>query len=261
VLLQLVAKRLLGDYSKELAQIDVGGVARFVATQAAELTLNRSGLRSLGQAVVDSGSARRAAGPLKDPDTQHELLTERARASLAEVAGRLRPAAKMSKRRGAELFNAHQDEMIEAARAHVELLQWEAFTEAVDGLRSGGDEGTAEVMGWLRDLFGLGLVEKHLAWYLMNGRLSMQRARTLGDYINRLLARIRPHALDLVEAFGYGPEHTRAAINAGAEATRQGESRSYRREQLASSDAPVDEKAVIAAAKRRKRRSGDAPRR
>ena len=43
----------------------------------------------------------------------------------------------------------------------------------------------------------------------------MQRGRTVGDYINRLLVKIRPHALDLVDAFGYGPEHLRAAIATG----------------------------------------------
>ena len=38
------------------------------------------------------------------------------------------------------------------------------------------DAGTKHVLTWLRDLFGLGLIEKHLAWYLINGRLSAQRA-------------------------------------------------------------------------------------
>ena len=95
------------------------------------------------------------------------------------------------------------------------------------------DPGTKRVLTWLRDLFGLSLIEKNLSWYLMNGRLSMQRGRTVGDYINRLLAKIRPHALDLVDAFGYGPEHLRAAIATGAEQTRQDEARAYFRAQRA----------------------------
>ena len=80
----------------------------------------------------------------------------------------------------------------------------------------------------------------------MNGRLSMQRARTVGDYINRLLVKIRPHALDLVDAFGDGDEHVRAAIATGAEKARQDEARAYVRAQRARGDAPVDEKALLA---------------
>ena len=102
------------------------------------------------------------------------------------------------------------------------------------------------MLTWLRDLFGLSLIEKNLSWYLMNGRLSMQRARTVGEYINRLLIKIRPHALDLVDAFGYGPDHLRAAIATGAEKLRQDEARDFYRAQRASGQAPVDEKVLLA---------------
>ena len=102
------------------------------------------------------------------------------------------------------------------------------------------------MLTWLRDLFGLSLIEKNLSWYLMNGRLSMQRARTVGEYINRLLVKIRPHALDLVDAFGYGGDHVRAAIATGAEKKRQDEARAYFRSQRASGQSPVDEKVLLA---------------
>ena len=141
------------------------------------------------------------------------------------------------------MFNRHQDELIDAAQAHAELLQWEAFTEALGRVE---DPGTKTVLTWLRDLFGLSLIEKNLSWYLMNGRLSMQRGRTVGEYINRLLTKIRPHALDLVDAFGYGPDHLRAAIATGAEKIRQDEAREYYRVQRASGQAPVDEKVLLA---------------
>jgi acyl-CoA oxidase len=162
---------------------------------------------------------------------------------VAEVGAALKGAGKLPQHQAAALFNQHQNELIEAAQAHAELLQWEAFTEA---LAKVDDAGTKEVLTRLRDLFGLSLIEKHLSWYLMNGRLSMQRGRTVGTYINRLLVKIRPHALDLVDAFGYGPEHLRAAIATGAEATRQDEARTYFRQQRASGSAPADEKTLLA---------------
>lgn len=246
VLLQLVAKRLLADYGKEFRNLDFGVLARFVAVQAADLTINKTGLRQAAQFVADTGSAQKSAKALKDVDTQRQMLTDRVQTMVAEVAAALKEAARLPKDKGAEIFNDNQNSLIEAARAHAELLQWEAFTSALGRIE---DEGTLRVMTRLRDLFGLTLIEKHLDWYLMNGRISMQRARTLAPYINRVLGKLRPHALDLVDAFGYGPEHLRATIATGIERERQDEARDYYRRLRASSDAPVDEKILIQRAK------------
>ncbi|MBG0739605.1 acyl-CoA dehydrogenase family protein [Paeniglutamicibacter antarcticus] len=242
VLLQLVAKRLLSDYAREFRNVDFGVLARYAFSQAADLTLNKTGLRQVAQFVADSGSVQKSVLALRDEDGQRALLTERVQTMVAEVAGALKDAAKLPQPSAAGVFNRHQNELIEAARAHAELLQWEAFTE---GLSRVEDAGTKEVLTWLRDLFGLSLIEKHLSWYLMNGRISMQRARTVGGYINRLLAKLRPHALDLVDAFGYGPEHLRAPIATGIEKSRQDEAADYFRHQRASGTAPMDEKVLL----------------
>jgi acyl-CoA oxidase len=254
VLLQLVAKRLLADYAKEFRNVDIGVVARYVVSQAAGAAVHRTGLRQVAQFVADTGSVQKAAIALRDEDTQRLLLTDRVQTMVAEVGAALKGTNKLPQQQAAAAFNKHQHELIEAAQAHAELLQWEAFTEALANVN---DPGTKRVLTWLRDLFGLSLIEKNLSWYLMNGRLSMQRARTVGDYINRLLVKIRPHALDLVDAFGYGQEHLRAAIATGAEQNRQDGARAYFRGQRASGKAPVDEKVLLA----RQAREAKAPRR
>ncbi|MFF1574603.1 acyl-CoA dehydrogenase [Leifsonia sp. NPDC058292] len=241
VLLQLVAKRLLTDFSRKFAKADAGALARYVVTQAAGKAYHGTGLRSVAQTVKDFGSTARAVNWLQEPSTQRELLTGRVEAMVGDVAGRLRSANKLGKKAAADLFNSQQNELIEAARAHAELLQWEAFTDALD---QAPDAGTKQVLTWLRDLFGFGLIEKHLSWYLIHGRLSPQRAQAVSAYIDRLLTRIRPHAVDLVDAFGYGPELVRAKIATGAEAERQAEARAYYAEQRASGTAPVDEKTL-----------------
>ena len=243
VLLQLVAKRLLNDYAKEFRTMNVGALAKFALGQAAGVAY-RTGLGAVAQFVRDSGRAQRAALALRDEDMQRLLLADRVQTMVAEVAQALHGANRLPQAQAAARFNAHQNELIEAARAHAELLQWEAFTEALADVH---DPGTRKVLTWLRDLFGLSLIEKHLAWYLMNGRLSMQRGRTVGEYINRLLAKLRPHALDLVAAFGYGPEHLRAAIATGIEAERQAEAADYYAAQRASGTAPKLEKHTKAA--------------
>jgi acyl-CoA oxidase len=243
VLLQLVAKRLLADYAKEFRNVDFGVLARYVVGQATGVAIHRTGLRQVAQFVADTGSVQKAALALRDEEGQRALLTDRVQTMVADVGAALKGAGKLPHDKGAALFNQHQNELIEAAQAHAELLQWEAFTEA---LRDVADPGTKTVLTWLRDLFGLSLIEKNLAWYLMNGRLSMQRGRTVGDYINRLLVKIRPHAVDLVDAFGYGPDHVRAAIATGAEKARQDEAREYLRAQRASGQSPVEEKILLA---------------
>ena len=109
-------------------------------------------------------------------------------------------------------------------------------------LSSVPDGGTRQVLTWLRDLFGLTLVERHLAWYLVHGRLSAGRARTVSSYRDRLLARLRPYAQDLVDAFGFTPAMIGAPIASGAERERQDEARAYGRATRAAGGAAIPEK-------------------
>ncbi|QCB92640.1 acyl-CoA dehydrogenase [Cellulomonas shaoxiangyii] len=243
VLYQLVAKRLLGDYAKSLTalQSDRGDMARFVAERVADAALHRTPLVRAVQALGDLGDARRSVGRLRDEETQRDLLTDRVETMVAQVAQALAPARTMSPEKAAALFDTHQHDLIEAAAAHAERVQWEAFTRALAGVE---DPATRQVLTWVRDLFGLSLVERNLAWYLINGRLSAGRARTVTSYIDRLLVRLRPHAQDLVDAFGYRQEHLRAPISSGAEHERQEQARAHYRAQRASGAAPIPEKHV-----------------
>ncbi len=240
VLLQLVGKRLLTDYARQFTGKDAAALAKFAVGQTAGKVFHGAGLRQFGQSVADFGQVARSVENGLREEQQHLLLTERVQQMIADIAGRLRPGAK-DKALGARLFNENQAELIEAARAHGELLQWEAFTDAVHRV---DDPDTRKLLTWLRDLFGLQLIEKHLAWHLINGRLSMQRAAAVSSYIDRLCARLRPYALELVDAFGYEPEHVRAPIASGAEKQRQDEARAYYAELAASGEAPVEEKAL-----------------
>ncbi len=240
VLLQLVAKRLLTDYSRKFAQADAGALAHYVVDQVNEAAINRTGLRGLAQTVVDFGSTARSVGYIRDTDSQRQLLTDRVRTMIAEIAGRLRNASKLPKMQAAQLFNSNQNALIEAARAHGELLQWEAFTDALDEIDDGD---TRQVLTWLRDLFGLGLIEKHAAWYLIHGRISSQRALAITSYIDdRLLPRLREHALPLVAAFEFTPELIGAPIALGAEKQRQDEAMAHYQALRDAGTAPLEEK-------------------
>ncbi|WP_315098192.1 acyl-CoA dehydrogenase [uncultured Cellulomonas sp.] len=239
VLLQLVGKRLLTDYAKGFKHLDATKVARMVAERAADAARYRTPLHRAVQTIADVGDPRRSAGQLRETATQRELLVDRVETMVAEIAQALRPAQKADPATAAAIFNAHQHELVEAARAHAELVQWESFTAALERVT---DPGTRQILTWVRDLFGLTVIERNLTWYLLNGRLSAGRARTVTSYIDRLLARLRPHAQSLVDAFGYEQAHLRAPIASGAEQARQDEARAYYRAQRASGDAPVPEK-------------------
>ncbi|BDV29498.1 acyl-CoA dehydrogenase [Microbacterium terricola] len=241
VLLQLVGKRLLSDFARQFKGADAAALAKYAVGQTAGKLFHGAGLRQLGQTVTDFGSTARSVELGLRAEQQHELLSGRVQQMVADVAGALRPAARMSPAEAAAVFNENQTQLIEAARAHAELLQWEAFTDGINRLE---DEDTAHVLTWLRDLFGLSLIEKHLAWYLINGRLSTQRAASVSRYIDRLCARLRPHAQDLVDAFGFAPEHVRAPIASGAERARQDEARAYFADLAASGELPTSEKAL-----------------
>jgi len=219
VLLQLVAKRLLSDYSKAFASPDFGTLAQYVVEQVGEVAFNRGGLRGLAQKFTDFGSTARSIGFVRDEEHQHQLLTDRVHTMIARLANELKHSGKKDPVETERVFNRHQNDLILAAKAHGELIQWEAFTSALKTIKN---PDTLKVMTWLRDLFGFTLLEENLAWYLMNGRLTSHRAEAITDYIDgRLLGRLKPHALDLVDAFGLTEGLIRSDLAFGSETRRR----------------------------------------
>lgn len=254
VLLQLVGKRLLSDYAAQFKDADAAALAKAAAGQLGE-GLTRFGLRQLGQSIADLGQVARSVEHVRSSAAQRALLTDRVQTMVADVAMGMRDATKGAKgdkgdktakaMAQADAFSAYQHQLIEAARAHAELLQWEAFTEALE--RFDGD--TLTVMTWLRDLFGLTLLERHASWYLINGRLTANRIEAITSYIDRLIGRVREVALDLVDAFELTPELLRAEIATGIEAERQAEAQAYVAERIAAGEWPIHEKELRARAK------------
>lgn len=235
ILLQLVGKRLLTEYAKQFAGGDKNAIAKAAAGQVRD-RLSRFGLRQLTQGVLDLGQTGRSIDSLRDSENQRALLADRVATMVTQIAMALRDGKKKGDENAA--FQANQAKLIEAARSHGELLQWEAFTEALE--QFSGD--TLTVMTWLRDLFGFSLIEKNAAWYLIHGRLSAQRVEALAAYADRLIGRLRPQMLDIVESFGLDNELVRAEIYSGIEAERQQEAADYVAEAKAAGEWPVHEK-------------------
>ncbi|MET4098443.1 acyl-CoA oxidase [Agrococcus sp. UYP10] len=255
VLLQLVGKRLLGDFAKQFKGASKADIARFAADQLFDRATALVGLRTLGQDVRDLRRVQNASVAIRDRDFQRDMLEDRVETMVAEIAGRLRHAPR-DQAKAAAAFNAEQHELIEAGRAWVELQQYDALDAAVERM----PEATKKVMTHVRDLFALTIIEEHAAWHLENGRLSGARSKAVTSTIERLLQKLRPHALDLVSAFGLTDAHLRATIATGAEGERQAEAIAHYEALRASGAMPVPEKqAREAAGEERLAGAGAAP--
>lgn len=187
VLLQLLAKNLLGDYGKSVAGLSKVGLARFVGEQALGEVTERTGLNRLRLRGLDPRSRK----------AQRTLIADRAEHLLAGVARRLRPALKQ----GADqfgIFNDAQDHLLDAARAHVDVLVFDAFTA---GIRRSAPE-VRPLLEKVLDLHALSVIERSRAWYLEHGRLNPGESRSVTAAVNDLCAELRPHARLLVDAFG-----------------------------------------------------------
>jgi len=218
VMLQLVAKRLLTDYSNAFKSPDFSTLASYVAEQVGESAINRGGLRGLAQNLTDFGSTARSVDYVKEEEHQHQLLVDRVHTEVARIANKMKAAGK-DKVKQAELFNRYQNDLINVATAHAELIMWEAFTSA---LKTINHEDTRQLLTWLRDLYGFTLLEKNLDWFMINGRLTSQRAEAITDYIDdRLLPRLKPYASDLVDAFELTEPLIRSSLAFGAEQKRR----------------------------------------
>jgi acyl-CoA oxidase len=203
VLLQLVAKELLTGYRDHFGELDMMGTALFVAEQTVETVVERVGGRRLLQRLKDAASTDESG--VLDRDWHAEIFEWRERHLLETLARRLRKAA------GADdpfaVFNAAQDHLLAAARAHVDNVLLAAFVNGIAGLPAGPERALLEAVC---DLFALSTIEAERGWIQEHGRLTAARSKAVIGAVNQLCHRLRPHVRTLVDGFGV-PEEALAA--------------------------------------------------
>ena len=198
VLLQLVAKSLLGEYQATFGDLDTLGIVRFGARLVGGTVIERSSARGIVQRLVDAAPGREEDVTFGIRGTQLRLLREREEHLLEGLARRLRRATAP----GADafaVFNATQDHLVEAATAHVERLVAESFAASVEQCP---EAEVKSVLARVCDLHVLATIERHKAWYLEHDRLSPARTKALTALVNEICAELRPLATDLVDGFG-----------------------------------------------------------
>ncbi|GAA4701489.1 acyl-CoA dehydrogenase [Nocardioides conyzicola] len=204
VLLQLVAKGLLTDYASEFEDMDQLGMVRFVTNLAVETVIERTSAHKLFERVKDllpGGDEWDQEAGLLDSEYQLAMLRFREEHMLSGVARRLKRGIDRKLNPGV-VFSEVQDHVIGAANAHVERLVLEAFVERLRDLPADAPEGNRVALGLLCDLFALSTIEADRAWFMEHGRLTVQRSKAISREVNSLCRKIRPIAVDLVDAWG-----------------------------------------------------------
>lgn len=202
VLLQLVAKGLLTDYRDTFGNLDTLGTVRFAARQFAGSVIERTAARGLVERLVAAAPGRDAQDAVLDRGWQCALFDEREQHLVDTLALRLRRAAEPDADAFA-VFNDAQDHVIAAARAHVDRVVLEAF---VAGVAACTDAAARAMLDRLCDLHALSTIEADRGWFLEHGRITPARSKQVTATVNSLCAQLRPHAQELVDAFGIPAE-------------------------------------------------------
>jgi acyl-CoA oxidase len=209
VLMQLVAKGLVTGYSSDFSDLDQFGMVKFVAGMAVESVIERTNVHKLLERVRDllpGDDAWDQEAGLLDPHYQQAMFRFREEHMVSGVARRLKRGIDQGMNPG-EVFSHVQDHVIATAHAHVESLVLDAFVEKLESLP---DSDNKVALGLMADLYALSTIEENRAWFMEHGRLTSQRSKAISREINGLCRKIRPIAVDLVDAFDIPEEMLRA---------------------------------------------------
>ena len=217
VLLQLVAKTLLTQYRDDFLAMDTLGTVRHVAELVFETLKEKTAAHPIVQTLVGAVPGGDDARDLLDREWQLDMLRWREEHVVEGVARRIKGGVDAGGDEFA-VFNACQDHVLKAARAHVERVVLDAYAATVAACDDPDARAVLEAVGHLA---ALAEIEADRAWFLEHGRLSRGRSKAVTAAVNDLCAALRPHARTLVDAFAIPDAAVAAPIALGAEARRQ----------------------------------------
>ena len=196
-----VAKGLLAGYKQEFSDLNAFGLLRYLRTQA-DVRLGE--INPLARRNTDRDH-------LLAPAWHRDLFERRERTLLVQVAARLKGRIDRDMD-SFEAFVEVQDHLLTLATAHAERLVLEAFQDAVDAT---DDPQLREVLRALCALYALEHVERDRGWFLEQNVFDAPVAKAIRTEVNRLLHRLRPVAVELVDAFGIPNELLGSEIGSG----------------------------------------------
>jgi acyl-CoA oxidase len=205
VLIQLVAKELLTAYADDIKGMSPVEWVRFAANFAGERVLKRTAAETIMQRILDTRQDNEEEGSLFNRGTQLKMFEDREEYMIATVARRLR--GKSKEMSAFDAFNAVQDHVLHAAKAHIDRIILEAFVAGIDSCE---DDEASKILDLVCDLYALSVIEDDRAWFMEHQFLSTERAKAVTRGINERCRTLRPYAETLVAGFGI-PEQLRYA--------------------------------------------------
>ena len=205
VLTQLVAKELLTTYADDIKGMSPVEWVRFAANFAGERVLKRTAAETIMQRILDARQDSEEEGSLFNRGTQVKMFEDREEYIVATVARRLQ--GKSKEMSAFDAFNAVQDHVLHAARAHIERIILEAFVAGIDSCE---DDEARKILDLVCDLYALSVIEQDGAWFVEHRFLSTERSKAVTRGINERCRNLRPYAEMLVDGFGV-PEQLRYA--------------------------------------------------
>ena len=130
VLVQLVAKELLTAYADDIKGMSPVEWVRFAANFAGERVMKRTAAETIIQTILDTRQDNEEEGSLFNRGTQLKMFEDREEYMISTVARRLQ--GKSKEMSAFDAFNAVQDHVLHAARAHIERIILEAFVAGID---------------------------------------------------------------------------------------------------------------------------------
>lgn len=200
VLMQLVAKNLLGELKDQLKEMNPGRIARFFVDQR---------LKALKKRFMGLTAA---SASLLNPEQQLAYFRFRESTLLLRVGGTFRRLTRQKAMDAYSAFTHLQPELLELAEAYAERQVLESFLEAVAHVP---EQSLQRPLRKLADLFALYHLEKHKGWFLENGFMPGRRAIAITSQVTRLCQEVRQDAVALVDAFGIPDQCLGAPIALG----------------------------------------------
>lgn len=188
VLLQLQAKSLLTGYARQFGEMNLFGLAKYLAGQAA------TAVAELNPLVT----RRTDEEHLRDREFQLAAFEWREQHLVASLARRIKKRLDS----GMDSFDALvevQDHVVALAEAHTERVILEQFYAGIDGCE---DASLKAMLRTLCDLYALHRIEADCGWFLEHGYLESAKARAIHKQVNKLCLEVRQQAVPLVAAFG-----------------------------------------------------------
>jgi acyl-CoA oxidase len=200
VLMQLVAKNLLGELKDQLKEMHPGRIAAFFLDQRLKALK-----RKFGGLATDRDS-------MLTPDHQLSHFRLRESTLLLRCGETFRRMTRHKAMDAYSAFSQLQPELLELAEAYAERQVLESFLQGIAAI---SDQTLQRPLRKLGDLFALYHLEKHKGWFLENGFMSGKKSKAITKHVTRLCAEVRRDAVGLVDAFGIPDQCLSAPIALG----------------------------------------------